>query len=156
MKGNHCDFFFFFCYCRDKSQMPFTPIVSSVLCLMRYHLGTVVKGAFIITLVEIPRLILTYIHSQLKGKVSPATVSWSMFMSHHKHVILKVHYVIFFFSKLLTYVTMCLVASLNRESFSGYSAACVLWVWQRLVVKMRVKGWHGADKSWTSGESPIF
>lgn len=55
--------------------MPFTPIVSSVLCLMRYHLGTVVKGAFIITLVEIPRLILTYIHSQLKGKVSPATVS---------------------------------------------------------------------------------
>ncbi len=56
--------------CRDKSQMPFTPIVSSVLRLMRYHLGTVVKGAFIITLVEIPRLILTYIHSQLKGRVS--------------------------------------------------------------------------------------
>uniref|UniRef100_A0A8C2JVH7 Choline transporter-like protein n=1 Tax=Cyprinus carpio TaxID=7962 RepID=A0A8C2JVH7_CYPCA len=55
-------------FTRDKSQMPFTPIVSSVLRLMRYHLGTVVKGAFIITLVEIPRLILTYIHSQLKGK----------------------------------------------------------------------------------------
>lgn len=50
--------------------MPFTPIVSSVLRLMRYHLGTVVKGAFIITLVEIPRLLLTYIHSQLKGRVS--------------------------------------------------------------------------------------
>uniref|UniRef100_A0A9J8C9V1 Choline transporter-like protein n=1 Tax=Cyprinus carpio carpio TaxID=630221 RepID=A0A9J8C9V1_CYPCA len=55
-------------FTRDKSQMPFTPIVSSVLRLMRYFLGTVVKGAFIITLVEIPRLILTYIHSQLKGK----------------------------------------------------------------------------------------
>uniref|UniRef100_A0A673I1L8 Choline transporter-like protein n=1 Tax=Sinocyclocheilus rhinocerous TaxID=307959 RepID=A0A673I1L8_9TELE len=55
-------------FTRDKSQMPFTPIVSSVLRLMRYHLGTVVKGAFIITLVEIPRLILTYIHSQLKGR----------------------------------------------------------------------------------------
>lgn len=40
-----------------------------MLTLMRYHLGTVAKGAFIITLVEIPRLILTYIHTQLKGKV---------------------------------------------------------------------------------------
>uniref|UniRef100_A0A8C1PBI2 Choline transporter-like protein n=1 Tax=Cyprinus carpio TaxID=7962 RepID=A0A8C1PBI2_CYPCA len=55
-------------YYFTRSEMPFTPIVSSVLRLMRYHLGTVVKGAFIITLVEIPRLILTYIHSQLKGK----------------------------------------------------------------------------------------
>lgn len=55
-------------FTRDKSQLPFTPIVSSVLTLMRYHLGTVVKGAFIITLVEIPRLILSYIHTQLKGK----------------------------------------------------------------------------------------
>ncbi|XP_059410697.1 choline transporter-like protein 1 [Carassius carassius] len=55
-------------FTRDKSQMPFTPIVTSALRLMRYHLGTVVKGAFIITLVEIPRLILTYIHSQLKGR----------------------------------------------------------------------------------------
>lgn len=58
------------CHCRDKSQLPFTPIISSILMLMRYHLGTVAKGAFIITLVEIPRLILTYIHTQLKEKVS--------------------------------------------------------------------------------------
>ncbi|XP_060773251.1 choline transporter-like protein 1 [Neoarius graeffei] len=54
-------------FTRDKSQLPLTPILSSVMRLMRYHLGTVAKGAFIITLVEIPRLILTYIHSQLKG-----------------------------------------------------------------------------------------
>ncbi|KAK3507677.1 hypothetical protein QTP70_032791 [Hemibagrus guttatus] len=54
-------------FTRDKSQLPLTPVLSSVMCLMRYHLGTVAKGAFIITLVEIPRLILTYIHSQLKG-----------------------------------------------------------------------------------------
>uniref|UniRef100_A0A3P9DE46 Choline transporter-like protein n=1 Tax=Maylandia zebra TaxID=106582 RepID=A0A3P9DE46_9CICH len=33
-----------------------------------YHLGTVAKGSFIITLVKIPRLILMYIHNQLKGK----------------------------------------------------------------------------------------
>ncbi|KAB1280235.1 Choline transporter-like protein 1 [Camelus dromedarius] len=36
--------------------------------LIRYHLGTVAKGSFIITLVKIPRMILMYIHSQLKGK----------------------------------------------------------------------------------------
>lgn len=46
-----------------------TPILSSVLRLVRYHLGTVAKGSFIITLVKIPRLILMYIHNQLKGKV---------------------------------------------------------------------------------------
>ncbi|KAL2098165.1 hypothetical protein ACEWY4_007372 [Coilia grayii] len=55
-------------FTRDKSQLPATPILSSVLQLARYHLGTVAKGAFIITLVKIPRLILTYIHNQLKGK----------------------------------------------------------------------------------------
>ncbi|KAI1887792.1 hypothetical protein AGOR_G00194010 [Albula goreensis] len=55
-------------FTRDKSKLPLTPILSSVLRLMRYHLGTVAKGSFIITLVEIPRLILTYIHSQLKGR----------------------------------------------------------------------------------------
>uniref|UniRef100_A0A8C8EMP7 Choline transporter-like protein n=1 Tax=Oncorhynchus tshawytscha TaxID=74940 RepID=A0A8C8EMP7_ONCTS len=55
-------------FTRNKSELPMTPIVSSMLCLTRYHLGTVAKGSFIITLVEIPRLILTYIHNQLKGK----------------------------------------------------------------------------------------
>lgn len=66
--------FYLSCLCvlmnRDKSQLPETPILSSMLQLARYHLGTVAKGSFIITLVEIPRLILTYIHNQLKGKVS--------------------------------------------------------------------------------------
>ncbi|XP_062334080.1 choline transporter-like protein 1 [Osmerus eperlanus] len=55
-------------FTRDKSQLSLTPILTSVLRLIRYHLGTVAKGAFIITLVEIPRLFLAYIHSQLKGK----------------------------------------------------------------------------------------
>lgn len=50
--------------------MPATPIISSMARTIRYHLGTLAKGSFIITLVKIPRLILTYIHSQLKGKVS--------------------------------------------------------------------------------------
>ncbi|XP_030621706.1 choline transporter-like protein 1 isoform X2 [Chanos chanos] len=55
-------------FTRDKNKLPLTPILSSVLRLMRYHLGTVAKGSFIITLIKIPRLILMYIHNQLKGK----------------------------------------------------------------------------------------
>uniref|UniRef100_A0A8C8JE48 Choline transporter-like protein n=1 Tax=Oncorhynchus tshawytscha TaxID=74940 RepID=A0A8C8JE48_ONCTS len=59
-------------YTRDKTRLPVTPILSSVLRLMRYHLGTVAKGSFIITLVKIPRLMLMYVHNQLKGKVKLA------------------------------------------------------------------------------------
>ncbi|KAJ8382116.1 hypothetical protein SKAU_G00028940 [Synaphobranchus kaupii] len=55
-------------FTRDKSRLPLTPILSSVFRLVRYHLGTVAKGAFIITLVKIPRFILMYVHNQLKGK----------------------------------------------------------------------------------------
>lgn len=55
-------------FTRNKSQLPVTPILSAMVRTFRYHLGTVAKGSFIITLVKIPRLILTYIHSQLKGK----------------------------------------------------------------------------------------
>ncbi|XP_053321842.1 choline transporter-like protein 1 [Spea bombifrons] len=55
-------------FTRNKRDLPFTPILASINRLIRYHLGTVAKGAFIITLVKIPRMILMYIHSQLKGK----------------------------------------------------------------------------------------
>ncbi|XP_067374039.1 choline transporter-like protein 1 isoform X6 [Channa argus] len=55
-------------FTREKNRLPVTPVLSSVLRLVRYHLGTVAKGSFIITLVKIPRLILMYIHNQLKGK----------------------------------------------------------------------------------------
>ncbi|XP_061685784.1 choline transporter-like protein 1 isoform X1 [Syngnathoides biaculeatus] len=55
-------------FTRNKSNMPSTPILSATVRTLRYHLGTLAKGSFIITLVKIPRLILTYIHSQLKGK----------------------------------------------------------------------------------------
>ncbi|XP_044060450.1 choline transporter-like protein 1 isoform X5 [Siniperca chuatsi] len=55
-------------FTRDKNRLPVTPILSSVLRLVRYHLGTVAKGSFIITLVKIPRLVLMYVHNQLKGK----------------------------------------------------------------------------------------
>ncbi|KAM9137851.1 choline transporter-like protein 1 isoform 3-T3 [Pangshura tecta] len=55
-------------FTREKRNLPFTPILASVNRLVCYHLGTVAKGSFIITLVKIPRMILMYIHSQLKGK----------------------------------------------------------------------------------------
>uniref|UniRef100_A0A1A8HGK1 Choline transporter-like protein n=1 Tax=Nothobranchius korthausae TaxID=1143690 RepID=A0A1A8HGK1_9TELE len=55
-------------FTRNKSQLPVTPIISAMIRTVRYHLGTIAKGSFIITLVKIPRLILTYIHTQLKGK----------------------------------------------------------------------------------------
>ncbi|XP_047435600.1 choline transporter-like protein 1 isoform X2 [Mugil cephalus] len=55
-------------FTRNKSEMPAVPIIDSTLRTFRYHLGTLAKGSFIITLVKIPRLILTYVHSQLKGK----------------------------------------------------------------------------------------
>ncbi|XP_073398785.1 choline transporter-like protein 1 [Dendrobates tinctorius] len=55
-------------FTRNKKDLPFMPILASLNRLIRYHLGTVAKGAFIITLVKVPRMILMYIHSQLKGK----------------------------------------------------------------------------------------
>ncbi|OXB58766.1 hypothetical protein ASZ78_000530 [Callipepla squamata] len=55
-------------FTREKRNLPFTPILASVNRLVCYHLGTVAKGSFIITLVKIPRMILTYVHTQLKGK----------------------------------------------------------------------------------------
>ncbi|XP_065596814.1 choline transporter-like protein 1 isoform X1 [Cyrtonyx montezumae] len=55
-------------FTREKRNLPFTPILASVNRLVCYHLGTVAKGSFIITLVKIPRMILMYVHTQLKGK----------------------------------------------------------------------------------------
>ncbi|XP_067846063.1 choline transporter-like protein 3 [Heptranchias perlo] len=55
---------------RDKNNPPSNPILRSISRLFNYHLGTVVKGSFIITLVRIPRIVLLYVHSSLKGKES--------------------------------------------------------------------------------------
>ncbi|XP_063151003.1 choline transporter-like protein 1 isoform X2 [Candoia aspera] len=55
-------------FTREKRNLPLTPILASVSRLICYHLGTVAKGSFIITLVKIPRMILMYIHTQVKGK----------------------------------------------------------------------------------------
>ncbi|XP_048352178.1 choline transporter-like protein 3 isoform X1 [Sphaerodactylus townsendi] len=53
---------------RNKSKPPSHPVLSSISILFCYHLGTVVKGSFLITVVRIPRIILLSIYNILKEK----------------------------------------------------------------------------------------
>lgn len=43
-----------------------TPTFYAIGKLVKYHLGTVAKGSFVITIFKIPRLILTYLYAKLK------------------------------------------------------------------------------------------
>ncbi|KAH8240240.1 hypothetical protein KR032_012388 [Drosophila birchii] len=43
-----------------------TPTIYAIGKLIKYHLGTVAKGSFVITIFKIPRLILTYLYAKLK------------------------------------------------------------------------------------------
>lgn len=43
-----------------------TPVLHAIAKLVKYHLGSIAKGSFIITLFKIPRLILTYLYAKLK------------------------------------------------------------------------------------------
>ncbi|XP_058461950.1 choline transporter-like 1 [Malaya genurostris] len=43
-----------------------TPVLQAIGKLIKYHLGSVAKGSFIITIFKIPRLILTYLYTKLK------------------------------------------------------------------------------------------
>ncbi|XP_066299060.1 choline transporter-like protein 1 [Branchiostoma lanceolatum] len=54
-------------FTRDKKQVS-SPILKATGRLISYHLGSVAVGSFIIVLVKIPRLILTYIQAKLKDK----------------------------------------------------------------------------------------
>ncbi|XP_060801052.1 choline transporter-like 1 isoform X2 [Amyelois transitella] len=44
-----------------------SPVLYSIGKLLKYHLGSVAKGSFLITLFKIPRLILTYLHAKLSA-----------------------------------------------------------------------------------------
>lgn len=49
-----------------------SPVLDSLTKLLKYHLGSVAKGSFLITIFKIPRLILTYFYAKMKaasGKV---------------------------------------------------------------------------------------
>ncbi|XP_015725781.1 choline transporter-like protein 3 [Coturnix japonica] len=55
---------------RNKNSPPRHPILSSISVLLCYHLGTVVKGSFLITILRIPRIVLLYLYNILKQKES--------------------------------------------------------------------------------------
>ncbi|XP_063413197.1 choline transporter-like protein 1 isoform X1 [Mytilus trossulus] len=57
---------------RDKSQLGW-PVLASIKRLIRYHLGSVAFGSFIIALVRLARLVLGYIQNKLRGKVGKVT-----------------------------------------------------------------------------------
>ncbi|XP_014669996.1 PREDICTED: choline transporter-like protein 1 isoform X2 [Priapulus caudatus] len=59
-------------FTRDKNELK-DPIGKSRCRLIIHHLGTVALGAFIITLVKLPRLILIWVQEKLKGGDSNST-----------------------------------------------------------------------------------
>ncbi|KAM9280681.1 choline transporter-like protein 3 [Cariama cristata] len=55
---------------RNKNSPPPGPVLSSISILFCYHLGTAVKGSFLITILRIPRIVLLYLYNILKQKES--------------------------------------------------------------------------------------
>lgn len=54
---------------RNKNNPPPYPVLSSISVLFCYHLGTAVKGSFLITVLRIPRIVLLYLCNILNQKV---------------------------------------------------------------------------------------
>uniref|UniRef100_A0A803V5P6 Choline transporter-like protein n=1 Tax=Ficedula albicollis TaxID=59894 RepID=A0A803V5P6_FICAL len=53
---------------RNKNNPPAHPVLSSISVLFCYHLGTAVKGSFLITILRIPRIVLLYLYNILNHK----------------------------------------------------------------------------------------
>ncbi|XP_056353628.1 choline transporter-like protein 3 isoform X1 [Oenanthe melanoleuca] len=53
---------------RNKNNPPPHPVLSSISVLFCYHLGTAVKGSFLITVLRIPRIVLLYLYNILNHK----------------------------------------------------------------------------------------
>ncbi|XP_061710544.1 choline transporter-like 1 isoform X1 [Cydia pomonella] len=51
-----------------RGENAHSPVLYSIGKLVKYHLGSVAKGSFLITLFKIPRLILTYLHAKLSAR----------------------------------------------------------------------------------------
>ncbi|XP_069718245.1 choline transporter-like protein 3 isoform X2 [Phaenicophaeus curvirostris] len=60
---------------RNKNSPPAHPILSSISVLFCYHLGTAVKGSFLITILRIPRVVLSYLYNILKQKHAYTTTA---------------------------------------------------------------------------------
>ncbi|NWW44471.1 CTL3 protein, partial [Pedionomus torquatus] len=55
---------------RNKNNPPPHPVLASISVLFCYHLGTAVKGSFLITILRIPKIVLLYLYNILKQKES--------------------------------------------------------------------------------------
>ncbi|XP_032551868.1 choline transporter-like protein 3 [Chiroxiphia lanceolata] len=53
---------------RNKNSPPPHPVLSSISVLFCCHLGTAVKGSFLITVLRIPRIVLLFLYNILKQK----------------------------------------------------------------------------------------
>ncbi|XP_023787799.1 choline transporter-like protein 3 isoform X2 [Cyanistes caeruleus] len=60
---------------RNKNSPPPHPVLSSISVLFCYHLGTAVKGSFLITILRIPRIVLLYLYSILNQKHAYTTTA---------------------------------------------------------------------------------
>ncbi|XP_050163308.1 choline transporter-like protein 3 isoform X3 [Myiozetetes cayanensis] len=60
---------------RNKNSPPPHPVLSSISVLFCYHLGTAVKGSFLITILRIPRIVLLYLYNVLKQKHAYTTTA---------------------------------------------------------------------------------
>ncbi|XP_038000541.1 choline transporter-like protein 3 isoform X3 [Motacilla alba alba] len=60
---------------RNKNNPPPHPVLSSISVLFCYHLGTAVKGSFLITILRIPRIVLLYLYNILNQKHAYTTTA---------------------------------------------------------------------------------
>ncbi|XP_063200263.1 choline transporter-like protein 3 isoform X3 [Chroicocephalus ridibundus] len=60
---------------RNKNNPPPHPVLSSISVLFCYHLGTAVKGSFLIAILRIPRIVLLYLYNILRQKHAYTTTA---------------------------------------------------------------------------------
>ncbi|XP_052774226.1 choline transporter-like protein 1 [Mya arenaria] len=60
-------------FSRDKEALGF-PVLSAMSRVVRYHLGSVAFGSFVITFVIVVRMLLSFVENRLRGKTHPVAV----------------------------------------------------------------------------------
>ncbi|NXI07779.1 CTL3 protein, partial [Irena cyanogastra] len=69
---------------RNKNNPPPHPVLSSISVLFCYHLGTAVKGSFLITILRIPRIVLLCLYNILNQTV--VTSDFILLQKNAKHL----------------------------------------------------------------------
>uniref|UniRef100_A0A8C3TUL2 Choline transporter-like protein n=1 Tax=Catharus ustulatus TaxID=91951 RepID=A0A8C3TUL2_CATUS len=103
---------------RNKNNPPPHPVLSSISVLFCYHLGTAIKGSFLITILRIPRIVLLYLYNILNHKAFFFCLLWylEIFFSF------SLHYYLMSFQHAYT------TTALNGTNFctSAKDAVCIL------------------------------